>query len=178
MENLKQNLEITNISETRQEYDYFECTNSSLNTYLYNDAYYEDLMSFAKTKLVKVAVSSNEERTVGFFTLQLKKVAIQEDGENEEYACICLKFIAVDKLYEGQGIGTKILKYIISESKKFSDFVGCRCLFIDALTEDVDWYRDRGFQFIDEDNNDTLSPTIEMFVDFRDNKKVNQYFNE
>lgn len=173
-------VELSNISEIKQEYDYFKCTNGSLNRYLAEDAYYHDLMSLAKTKLVKIAVSKSEERTVGFFTLQLKKFTIQEDGDKEEYPCIYLKCIATDKNYEGRGIGTNVLNYIISQSKNFSDFVGCRCLLIDALTEDINWYRDRGFQFVDEDNvdDDILEPTIEMFIDFRNKSKVDNYFDE
>lgn len=176
MKNLE--LELTNINAIKEEYDYFKCTNGSLNNYLYSDAYYEDLMSFARTKLVKIKISENEEKVVGFFTLQLKEITLQEDGDNEHYQCIHLKYIAIDENYEHQGIGTRIINYIAKQSKNMSDFVGCRCLFIDALTEDIDWYRNRGFQFVDEEAINIKEATVEMFIDFRDNNKVNNYFNE
>jgi N-acetylglutamate synthase-like GNAT family acetyltransferase len=82
-------------------------------------------------------------------------------------------------LYQGRGIGAAILECITPQCKELSEFIGCRCLIIDAINEKVNWYKERGFQFIDsEENLNKYAITIPMFIDFRDNELVLDYFDE
>lgn len=91
----------------------------------------------------------------------------------------CLKCLAVDRKFQASGIGSAILQYITPQCKELSEFIGCRCLIIDAIREKVNWYKDRGFQFIDsEDNLKEYDVTIPMFIDFRDDEIVIDYFEE
>jgi len=163
-------LELVNISE-EDKYDTLNCGVPVINNYLVNgDAYYEHIMKLTNTKLIKIGGS-----IVGYFTMQFKIIVMAED--DKRYPCIYLKYLCTDKEFQKKGIGTKTLDFIVLNSKNLSDFVGCRCLLIDAITDKIEWYRTRGFDFLEDDDNiDLQNPTVEMFIDFRDNELVDGYF--
>lgn len=153
--------------------DEFMCSNCSLDTYLKNNAYYENIMKFANTKIVTI-----NEKIVAYFTIEFKNIEIEEDEITEKYPTVYLKCLAIDDKYKNNGIGTILLQHITVEAKRISEFIGCRCLLIDALSDKVSWYQDRGFQYLDEDNCKQDDITIPMFIDFRDYNLVIDYFEE
>lgn len=163
-------LELVDVSENEY-FEYLDCGVPSINNYLLNgDAYYEHIMKLVNTKLIKL-----DGRVVGYFSMQFKTIRIE--GNSILYPSVCLKYICTDKSYQNMGIGTKVLNYVVKNAIDLSDFVGCRCLLIDAITTKLDWYKERGFDFLeDNDNIDLQTPTIEMIIDFRDNKLVDDYF--
>jgi len=164
-------IELINIdADKHNQCQEFKSTNGSLDEYLKTDACFRHLMCYENTKLIML-----KEILVGYFTIEFKNVKNFDDEYGEVYPCVCLKFIVIAEKYEGKGIGTIILKHVVVESSKIAKFIGCRCLFIDALTEDEEWYLDRGFQTIDEDNIDNPKETIKMFMDFRDNLILGEY---
>ena len=152
--------------------DEFICSNKSLETYLKRNAYYENIMKFANTKIVTI-----NGKIVAYFTIEFKNIEIDEEDIKETYPAIYLKCLATDKDYENKGIGTSLLKYITVQSQEIANFIGCRCLLIDALADKVSWYQDRGFQYLDEENNE-IDITVPMFIDFRDSDLLIDYFEE
>lgn len=168
------NLEIIDIT-SENEFENFKCENSSLNNYLEREAYFEHIMKFTNTKLVKI---KNE--IVAYFSMQFKQITIIEELDDIiNYPAIYLKCIAVDEKHERIGIGTSLIEYITMQSREISLFIGCRCLIIDALRDKVEWYKDRGFQFLDsEENINQYNVTVPMFIDFRDDELVIDYFEE
>jgi len=159
---------------TGVELDNFSSNNSSLDEYLKRQAYYEHMMHLSNTKLVKI---NND--VVAFFTMEFRQLKIPQDYDENIYPIVCLKCLAVDSRFQAKGIGSTIIEYITPQSKELSEFIGCRCLIIDAIKEKVNWYKDRGFQFIDiEENIDKYDVTVPMFIDFRDDELVIDYFHE
>lgn len=163
-------LELVDISDS-DNFDNLNCGTPTINTYLLDGtAYYEHIMKLTNTKLIKL-----DGRVVGYYSLQFKTIAIE--GNRTLYPCICLKYICTDLNYQNMGIGTKVLNFVVNNSKLTSDFVGCRCLLIDALTTKIQWYKDRGFDFLEDDDSiDLEESTVEMIIDFRNNEAVNNYF--
>lgn len=152
----------------------FKSDNPSLNTYVQREAYFEHIMKFTNTKIVRA-----EDNIAAYFSIQFKDIKIIEDFDEYNYPSIYLKCLAVDKRYESHGIGTALLEYITIQCEEVSKFVGCRCLLIDALTEKAKWYEDRGFQYLDSDINRHLYDiTIPMFIDLRNNELLIDYFEE
>lgn len=148
----------------------FRSDNPSLNNYLNSNAYYEHIMHFANTKVVKIS-----NRVIAYFTMQAKEIQINEEyGDSFCYPLVYLKYLAVDENFQGNGIGTALLQYIILKSEEFSKFVGLRCLLIDALNEKIDWYHDRGFELLD-DTSTSNSPTTQMYFDFRNQALIDDY---
>jgi GNAT superfamily N-acetyltransferase len=162
-------LEILDVKE-HEDINSLNCGVGPINNYLIKgNAYYQHMMKLANTKLIKL-----DERVVGYFTLEFKTINIEED---ESYPCICLKYLCTDLEFQKRGIGTKILDYVVNSSKDISNFVGCRCLFINAITSERKWYKDRGFDFLEDDDRiDLTALTVAMIIDFRDNEIVNAYF--
>ncbi|HVJ48164.1 hypothetical protein [Desulfitobacterium sp.] len=163
-------LELVGINEN-ESFKNLDCGVPSINKYLLDgDAYYEHIMKLANTKLIRL-----DRKIVGYFSMQFKEIKIEES--NILYPCICLKYICTDNNYQNMGIGTKVLNYVVGNSKNISDFIGCRCLLIDAITSKIQWYKDRGFDFLEDDDNIVLEDsTVKMIIDFRDNEVVEDYF--
>lgn len=163
-------LELVDINENENIND-LDCGVPTINSYILDgEAYYEHMMKLTNTKLIKL-----NRKVVGYFSLQFKTIRIEEN--RTLYPCICLKYLCTDLNYQNMGIGTKVLNYVVKNSKITSDFVGCRCLLIDALTTRIEWYKDRGFDFLEDDDKiDLEEPTIEMIIDFRDNLLIDDYF--
>ena len=131
-------------------------------------------MHLSRTKLIKI-----DDKIAGYFTMEFRKLKISIDDDDNIYPVLCLKCLAIDKSFQGNGIGTIILEYITPQCKDLSDFIGCRCLIIDAISEKILWYKERGFQFIDNEKDiDKLAITVPMFIDFRDNEILFDYFDE
>lgn len=82
----------------------FKSDNPSLNTYVQREAYFEHIMKFTNTKVVRV-----EDDIVAYFSIQFKDIKIIEDFDEYNYPSIYLKCLAVDKGYENHGIGTALL---------------------------------------------------------------------
>ena len=152
----------------------FRSENPSLNTYVKREAYFEHIMKFTNTKLVRIS-----DKVVAYFSVQFKDIKIIEEFDEYNYPSIYLKCLAVDEKYETQGIGTALLEYITIQCEEVSKFVGCGCLLIDALTEKVKWYEQRGFQYLDSDiNKELYGITIPMFIDLRNDDLLMDYFEE
>jgi GNAT superfamily N-acetyltransferase len=152
----------------------FNSSNPSLDVYLKIQAYFEHIMHLCNTKLVKI-----NDDIVAFFTMEFRTLGIPIDYDDNIYPVVCLKCLAVDDRFQGKGIGTAIIQYVVLECKELSKFIGCRCLIIDAIKEKVNWYKDRGFQLVDsEEDLNKYDITVPMFIDFRDNELVVDYFDE
>jgi|GEM_PF-1100240 len=159
----------------------FKCEDTLLNEFLKRNAYFEHIMHLSRTKIIKV-----NEIVAGYFTIEFRSIEIPIDGDDNKYPAIVLKCLAVDENYENKGIGSTVLEYITVNSKDISEFIGSRCLFIDARVSKLRWYKDRGFQFVkaeynDKDINELIEniddTTVEMFIDFRDSDLILKMFD-
>lgn len=152
----------------------FKCEEPRLNSFLDHDAYYEHIMCLSKTKLVKV-----NNKLVGYYTLALKPIeTIIEDSDDIQYMGISLKYLAVDEKYQNRGVGTLILNNVLPMCQEFASSIGCRCLYIDAVDSKVEWYLKRGFQALNNKNNNIYNTTTPMIIDYQDDEIVNDYFDE
>lgn len=87
----------------------------------------------------------NIDDIAAFFTMEFRQLKIPLDYDDNIYPVICLKCLSVDSRYQANGIGSTIIQYITPQCKELSEFIGCRCLIIDAIKEKESWYKDRGF---------------------------------
>ncbi len=170
-------IELIDINDETK-FDEFTCEDSLLNDFLKRNAYWEHIMHISRTKIIKV-----DNKIAGYFTMEFREVEIPIDGDDNKYPAVVLKCLAIDEKFENRGIGTYVLEYITINAKDISEFIGCRCLFLNARIEKWQWYKNRGFQFVDEEfelgNNEEkfnfLEPTIEMFIDFRDSSEIQKW---
>lgn len=95
---------------------------------------------------------------------------IYDDSDSPEYAAIFLDYIVVDTRFRKRGIGSNILKGIISFTKTVINQLPIRFLALKALQERKEWYEKHGFRAIE----DSDSPI--MLIDFLDKSEIDKYF--
>ncbi|MHA1281702.1 MAG: GNAT family N-acetyltransferase [Promethearchaeota archaeon] len=93
---------------------------------------------------------------------------------------ILLGIFAIDKEFQGKGLGTNLLKKAVNISLKISSIIGCRCLIVDSLINEqlLNFYLKIGFEFVNENlgrkilrklqNGGTIIDrnTIKLYLDF------------
>lgn len=154
----------------------FYCGNYSIESFLKEEAYYSHISREASTTLVYV----NTELAC-FYTLRrtpLKLgIDIKADIPEHHHYSLDLARLGVSTKYQGQGIGSYVVKNIIDMAYQIGD----RFLTTDALHEKWEWYRDIGFYALINDeitqpeNHDGI---VYMIMDFYDPNLIDEYFNE
>lgn len=156
----------------------FDCGNPVLNNFLKRESLFDSTKCVSRTKLVKLAIAEDAE-IVGYFTLSFKNSRI-EGNDDTFYPTIYLASLAIDKKYQNNGIGTKVLQYVIVKSANISGLTGCRCLLLDAVIEEIDFYKRNGFVAINcnKTNKRIYHDCEKMIFDFRDIQSYNNYYEE
>ena len=168
------------IKDNQGEYKNFDCGNASINSHLQTNAYYDDIMKYRSTHIIRGKNTAGERYVLGFFTLSLIIVDYEsvDDGklDSTEYSAVYLEYIGVDRKYQGNGIGTSVIEYVSGYTQELSESLGCRFFILDALVEVVNWYAERGFLYLDDETKtDKISPTRRVYLDYKDMRKVDLY---
>jgi len=75
--------------------------------------------------------------------------------------------LAVDKKYQNQGIGKKLLKFVLMLSIEQKNRFGCVGIIVDAKVESVEFYEKLGFFEIKREEPLKYKNTTTMFLDIR-----------
>lgn len=127
---------------------FFDCGVESINKYV-QESYYPVLTQYAYTYSIM-----NEDKLLGYFQLLFREVAIEEfPDEISEYdpeikgtiSAIHIRYIAIDKKYQRNRIGTATLKTIIKNVEQLADLWPVRVITLDAMVHLVPWYTRVGF---------------------------------
>ncbi len=156
-----------------------DCGNASINS-LITESYYTTILQHAYCYIV----SYNNE-VVGAYMLKFTKIELDICPEDiadyrSEICTDCfsvhIKYIAVDKRYQRNGLGKLILKYIIKSVMQLCEKWPVRLITLDALKEKYEWYLALGFLPFNEKDIDNDSATISMYMDCLINiDEVNTY---
>lgn len=156
-----------------------DCGNASINS-LITESYYTTILQHAYCYIV-----SYKDRVVGTYMLKFTKIELNICPEDiadyrSEICTDCfsvhIKYIAVDKSYQGKGIGTFIMQYIIKSVMQLCEKWPVRLITLDALKEKYKWYLELGFLPFNEKDIDDDSATISMYMDCLLNQdEVNTY---
>ena len=99
-------------------------------------------------------------------------------GLSTDFFSLHLQYIMIDKNYQEKGIGTVVLKHIISNAKELSSELPIRFLTLDAVSDKYKWYEERGFLPINDEDVDKGSLEIRMYLDCMDDKsELEQYIS-
>ena len=122
----------------------FKCNNDELKGFLIEDAYENQLDRTSVTRLVFY-----KGRLAGYFTLVTdvikKKELINGDGDPgftySTYPALKIARLTTHQEFERQGIGRCMLRKIYAIWIRFSAYIGCRIITVDAKPEAVGFYK-------------------------------------
>lgn len=152
----------------------FDCNNSDLNDFLFNDALDHNATLLAVTYLVQ----NNQNKLIGFFCVfndninvdnlenkkQFAKIFPYKKRKYKTYPAVKIGIFGIDKNFQKNGWGTKILDFIklwfITNNK-----TGCRFITVDAYNnpDTLRFYQKNNFRFFTD--NDQNNKTRSMYFD-------------
>lgn len=144
----------------------FDCGNASINI-LVKQSYLPQLTKQSKT--FQISVGGHR---VGAYSLSMATINA-EDGPpslanyyegTPRFCAVVLHFIAIEKSFQNLGLGTKLLGLIANQVRELSNSWPVRILYLDALSDKIDWYKANGFQLFAEPQNRAES-TVPMYLD-------------
>lgn len=116
----------------------FDCGYPSLNDFLRLFALKNEKLSIGKTY---IGLLDNEE-VCGYFTISTAQIITEDLPENlrrklPRYPVPAFRIgkLAVDKKFQGKGIGQKLLKHALLKAIEVSDNVGLYSVLVDAIDE-------------------------------------------
>jgi len=128
----------------------FDCGNMELNTFLKEYA-----TSFVKRKLCQVHVLVDNNAVIGFYTISPFTLDVRNFPEkiarkypkSMPFPCWLLGKLALDKKYQGQKLGEKLLMAACEHAARLSnDDAGGFCIIVDAKDQNAkDFYLKYGF---------------------------------
>lgn len=152
----------------------FNCGNSSINRFLQRDAYFNSVKRMSQTNLFEF--KSNRQREsplIGFITLSFR--SIQFDEDECAYPVLYLEYLAIERKFQHSGIGTSILKNVISRCMTVSELAGIRALILNAVSEYHNFYKEAGFTLFGKNDDPNIT---KMIIDFRDPKLYAAFMEE
>lgn len=149
----------------------FKCGNTSIENFLKQEAYYLTITKECSTTLV-----FDQSKLIGFFSLRKSTLNVEIAGEIIEFPCLDIARIATSNTIQKRGYGTAIVCKIFDIASTVNE----RFITLEALIERYDWYVNRGFApLIEEEavhiNREGL---VFMMVDLYDEALVDRYFEE
>lgn len=158
------------ISSNLDQVHEFKCGNGSMESFLKLEAYPSHIMREASTTLVFY-----EDKLAAYFTLHRSSIHVEHNSENTTIDALALARLAVASEFQNLGMGT----YIIRKIKEIAYMINEKYIKTDAVFERWEWYRDRGFIPVIEDEIDPEKTPgfVYMVVDLYDDKLVQEYCN-
>lgn len=151
----------------------FDCGDSDLNDFLQNDA-----ILFFEKRIASTYVLEDNGQIIAYFSLLNDKVSkLDATGSSwkrlkklfphskhfSSYPAIKIGRLAVDKKYEGKGVGRKLMNRIKEDLRETSKASAFRFLTVDAYLSAVPFYEKNGFKMLL--NNDENKHTRAMYFD-------------
>ena len=136
----------------------FDCGDSDLNDFLQNDA-----ILFFEKRIASTYVLEDNGQIIAYFSLLNDKVSkLDATGSSwkrlkklfphskhfSSYPAIKIGRLAVDKKYEGKGVGRKLMNRIKEDLRETSKASAFRFLTVDAYLSAVPFYEKNGFKML------------------------------
>lgn len=155
----------------------FDCGDSALNDYIRRYAWQNQVRY--QVGVTHVAVDeTQQDLVIGYHTLASSRIsrdvllAVSGRLPYQDVPAILLGRLAVDTRFRGRGLGEALLAHALGRALELRQYVGCRCVIVDAYPEAARWYAKYGFVPIPGEPSD--SPTQKMFLDLRTIEKAKQ----
>lgn len=126
----------------------FDCNRSSLNDWLLRRAWRNENSGDSRTYIV----ANNEQRIIAYYSLAAGQVIRTDVPKSlarnapDPISIIILGRLAIDRLYQGMGLGSALLRDAAYRAKRAAELIGARGLLVHALDEEAySFYQSHGF---------------------------------
>ena len=140
--------------------DEFDCGNKFLKKYAFQN---QSRYLVGVTYVIYI-----DNKVIEYITLtassSLKKVTLNKNKPYEDIPVLRIGRLAVDKKYQGKGIGKKLLKFSLNKALELKENFGCVGVVVDAKEEAIEFYKKYGFIEI---NSLEKHLTIPMFLSIK-----------
>lgn len=135
----------------------FDCGSEPLNTYLYKYALQNQKKNSGRTFVVTLKENN---RIIGYYTLVTGSIEAEKAPEtlkkglgNYPVPIVLIARLAIDKNYQGKGIGKALLKDAFLRILNASEHIGIRAVLVHAKDHNaIEFYKKYGFQpFLNND---------------------------
>lgn len=160
----------------------FDCGVNKINEYI--------VKSFFATLLqhgYAYQIIYNDGIVVGYYMITFNHVSIDSCPEaiseytselNDFLYCAEIKYLAIDKKYQGKKIGTYVLLAIIKDIKEYAVHLPIRLITIDARNDLVSWYKKMGFAEFPQNPKWQEGVTTKMYMDcLLHQKELDEYLS-
>lgn len=171
----KLKLEKFDISKNYNGLKTFDCNNDMINSFVQ-----KSLKKRVKKHLSQAYVlldCENSERFIGFYTLDTFSIARDNfEIENKPSGLppivpvVKLSMLGVDKSYQGQGIGKRLLRDVFLKVYEVSKLAGCIGVYLLAEKEAIDFYERLGFVAIKDDEPLPMFLNIDIILELFSDK--------
>lgn len=157
--------------ENFNQIQHFQCGNTCIGNFLKQEAYYLTITKECSTTLV-----FDQNELIGFFSLRKSSLSVEIAGEIIDFSCLDIARIATLNTVQKRGYGSAMLNMIFN----IANTVNERFITLEALIERYDWYINRGFMPLieEEEKNSNPEGLVFMMVDLYDEALVDKYFDE
>jgi len=165
---IKLKLEKFDLSKTYIGQKEFDCNNEMINKFVH-----KSLKKRVKKHLTQAYVLLEDERFVGFYTLDTFSIAKDNfELENKPSGLppivpvVKLSMLGVDKTLQGQGIGKRLLKDVFLKVYQVSQLAGCTGVYVLAEKEAIQFYENLGFVGIKDDEPLPMFLNLDVILEF------------
>lgn len=148
----------------------FDCNNEMINKFVQ-----KSLKKRVKKHLSQAYVLLDNENFIGFYTLDTFSIT-QDDFEIDRplglppaVPVIKLGMLGIDKAYQGQGLGKRLLQDALLKVCQVSKLAGCAGVYLLAEKEAIEFYTKLGFVKIKDDEPLPMFLKIELILELVNN---------
>lgn len=133
----------------------FDCGEESLNNFIH-----KEVSAYQRERLGITYLIHLDSKLVGFVTISMAGVRTEKMELDEKlkirlesYPALQIGQLAIDKKYQGQGYGKKIILWCMSKAVEYSGEIGCRLLVLNSLPSSIEFYNKCNFKQLKRQDN-------------------------
>ncbi|MCM1431771.1 MAG: GNAT family N-acetyltransferase [Muribaculaceae bacterium] len=175
-------LEFTRVTRDVEQSD-FDCGVASINQYV-KESYFPTIAQHAYAYAVMARGT-----IVGYYMLMFREIELEIFPEeiaeidpgikDERLSAVHIRYLAIDKRYQGNKIGTSVLHVVMKQIEDLAGQWPIRVITIDAREDLLDWYAREGFRRMLKNSPGQDGITTAMFFDcMKFSGELADYINE
>lgn len=159
-------LEKFNVSKNYTGIKTFDCNNEMINRFVQ-----KSLKKRVKKHLSQAYVLLDNEKFIGFYTLDTFSITRDDfeidrpSGLPPAVPVIKLGMLGIDKAYQGQNLGKRLLRDALLKVCQISKLAGCAGVYLLAEKEAIEFYAKLGFIKIKDDEPLPMFLKIELILE-------------